>query len=237
MWVLVFCCFFFVWFVLCFPPPPLASQENSLKILLRNYSLGSSSGIILQGADSTAGCQAALVPGSFPTLTGCRAQNNRAKVTNENDCLSLWRGLGREGLQGNKSLLYFSSLPGKNAFCGFANWGAQEPDLYPCPNPPPGVSYTQLQQAQESALMQSEKSRISWPNSTFHAYEGRRRLPQMQWSIRSCSCGSTAHASDFVYINKSRNVAHLCRHDQRKKLVSLVSLAQFVQLWDCIHLF
>lgn len=51
----------------------LALQENSLKILLRNDSLESSSGIILQGADATAGCQAALIPGSFPTPTGCRA--------------------------------------------------------------------------------------------------------------------------------------------------------------------
>lgn len=65
----------------------LASQESSLKLLLRNVSLGSSSGIILQGADAAAGCQAALIPGSFPTLTGCRAQNNRVTVTNENGCL------------------------------------------------------------------------------------------------------------------------------------------------------
>lgn len=67
----------------------LASQESSLKILLRNDSLGSSSGIILQSAGAAAGCQAALIPGSFPTLTGCRAQNNCVTVTNENSCLSL----------------------------------------------------------------------------------------------------------------------------------------------------
>lgn len=67
----------------------LASQASSLKILLRNDSLGSSSGIILQSAGAAAGCQAALIPGSFPTLTGCRAQNNCVTVTNENSCLSL----------------------------------------------------------------------------------------------------------------------------------------------------
>lgn len=67
----------------------LASQESSPKLLLRNDRLGSSSGIILQAADAAAGCQAALIPGSFPTLTGCRAQNNHVTVTNENGCLCL----------------------------------------------------------------------------------------------------------------------------------------------------
>lgn len=220
----------FVWGLVFF----LASQQSSLKILLRNDSLESSSGFILQGADAAAGCQAALIPGSFPTPTGCRAQNNRVTVTNEHGCLSLWRSLGREGLQRNNSLLYCSSLPGKNAFYGFANWGAWEPDLYSRANPSPGLSYTQLQQAQKSTLMQTEKPRISWPNSAFFACAGRHRLPQMQQSIRSCSCGSPAHASDFVYVNKCRNVTHLCRQDQRKKLVSLVSLAQFVPFWDCV---
>lgn len=39
--------------------------------------------------------------------------------------------------------------------------------------------------------------------------------------------------TDFVYVNKIRNVAHLCRHDERKKLVHLVNPAQFEWFWDC----
>lgn len=74
---------------------------------------------------------------------------------------------------------------------------------------------------------------IFWPDPGFYAYEDRYKLSHMQRCIRSLSYGNPACASDFVYVNKSTNVAHLCRHDERKKLVHLVNLAQFEWFWDC----
>lgn len=48
------------------------------------------------------------------------------------------------------------------------------------------------------------------------------------------SHGSPARGSDFVYVNKSRNVVHFCRHNERKKSVHLVNLAQVEQFGDCV---
>lgn len=126
--------------------------------------------------------------------------------------------LGREGFQGNKSLLCCSSLPGNNAFCGLQTGECLnlKSGLFPSAHTfPPSFMYI-AEACTEIHFNPTENPRVFWPGSTFYVYEGSHKQRHIQWCIRSFGSARTALASDFVYVNKSRIVAHLCRHNQRK---------------------